>query len=300
MLFFSKHGLKVLTMKCESTLDVVAFRSSSQYYELLLGSLFTRYMWYLLLLFFLLYNSPANCDTLQNSLEKIPPRDLVEIENLFRYLMLEGQFGYTLWGDKPISTIGVLKKKFIQSILAPNEYDMLLYRWNIWKKYSSYFHSSNYSIIENESKDILEIYLINRSACKKIICKNFTIFQNVLGQEITPETILKRIETSQQLVKEVLHNSQLLYGILLGYGNSNAFGFEFMHKNRNYIMKPPKPFHEESLSLPVLIHLPYFMVFYNNAETAKLRETYRKERQEICAIFNSNDNLLTILKKYFD
>ncbi|PJD95507.1 MAG: hypothetical protein CK425_08295 [Parachlamydia sp.] len=286
-------------MKCIYTIYVEAFRPSSQYFELL-GSLFTRCMQYLLLLFFLFYNSFANCDTLQSSLEKIPSRDLVEIENLFRYLMLEEQFGYTLLGDKPISTIGVFKKKVIQSILAPKEYDMLLYRWNIWKKYASYFHSSNYSIIENESDHILEIYFINRNACKKIICENFTIFQNVLGREITPEVILKRIETSQQLVKEALNNSQLLYGILLGYGNSNAFGFEFMHKHRNYIMKPPKPFHEESLSLPVLIHLPYFMVFYNNAETAKLRETYRKERQEICAILNSSDNFLTILKKYLD
>lgn len=122
----------------------------------------------------------------------------------------------------------------------------------------------------------------------------------MLGQEISPEVILKRIETSKHIVREALNNSQLLYGILLGYGNSNAASFELMHKNRNYILKPPYPFHEENPSLPVLIHLPYFMVFHNNAETSNLRETYRKKSKEICAIFNSSDHFLTILKKYLD
>lgn len=108
MFSFFKIWLEGLaSMKCLYMIYFGASRSSGQSYELLLRSLFTRCMRYLPLLFFLLYNSIANCNTLQNSLEKIPPRDFVEIENLFRYLMLEGQFGYTLFGDKPISTVKI-------------------------------------------------------------------------------------------------------------------------------------------------------------------------------------------------
>lgn len=253
-----------------------------------------------LLLLLLLCQQFASCGVIQNYKEKIPSEDFLEIENFFCYLMLEGQFAYTLFGDKPISTIGIFKRKNIYSILLPNTHDRVIYQWSIWKKYASTFQSKNYLIISNESSDLLEIYLINRNACKKIICENLILFQDVLGTEATPEAILKSIETSQQIAKEALKGSQLLYGILLGYGVSNAYGFEQIHRYQNYILKPPKPFHEECLSGPVLIQLPFFMVFHQNSETIKLKEVYCQKRKEICSIFNSKGGLLTALKKYLN
>lgn len=84
---------------------------------------------------------------------------------------------------------------------------------------------------------------------------------------------------------EALGNSQVLYGILLGYGEENAKGFDLD-------LPDPKPFSKESPK-PNRLTLPYFQTFSTSQETPFLRKQYQEDRKKILSIY-SNGNLLEI------
>lgn len=116
-----------------------------------------------------------------------------------------------------------------------------------------------------------------------MIEKHASTFREVLG-DLRPHEILAHILSAEDLF-EAIGNSQILYGILLGYREENARGFELD-------LPDPKPFNEDS-SMQNQLTLPYFMTFFPNTETERLRKLYTQEREMILAKY-SKGNLLEI------
>lgn len=220
------------------------------------------------------------------SLELIPEVDKIKIEHLFEYLLLEGQFSYTVFGNKPVSTIGFIKQIAKKNLKPVHSEGICAYfiqseKWKVWKKYRDRFPMKNFSLIENDGPSHLELYLINRPACLDKIKQHLKIFHQILGVELTPQQILHKLESSHNFMREGLNGSQVLYGILLGYGEQNARGFEnFVHK-KMYFLKYLGNFNSESRSAPYLIQLPYFIIFEEDNETIRLKLEYTKTQQAI-------------------
>lgn len=59
--------------------------------------------------------------------------------------------------------------------------------------------------------------------CKSlsIVSKHLNIFKEKLGSNLTPETLLKKIEDTRKFAS-IIKNDEVLWGILLGYGVHNA------------------------------------------------------------------------------
>lgn len=152
----------------------------------------------------------------------------------------------------------------------------------------------------HETGDWLQIVLINRSACLKKITQNLHYFQNALEIDLSSEKILERIIASKDLFYDGLKNRHSLYGMLLGYGDENAIGFEELAANY-YLSRKPIPFHDEDVLLPLKLHLPYFMVFTDKYGHDALREEYEMQRKDILDSLNNEKNdLLTLVSQRFE
>jgi hypothetical protein len=139
----------------------------------------------------------------------------------------------------------------------------------------------------------------------EIVDKHHDIFTQRLAQPVTGKALLAEIEANKNVLYEVLHEDELLWGILLGYGLHNAelyarreeindnkaftpsIGFSSIEEEIDTIDCTLTGFtHEHHVDL---IPLPLFFCDKNDAETLLLREKYRQIREKIRAIYSSND-----------
>jgi hypothetical protein len=215
-------------------------------------------------------------------LRNISSEDRETLTKLFRSLLFDDQFSYTLFGSKPITHKGVFfdtdTAKFIKN-------------WQIWKKYKHFFdtNNSNYVFLEKTYPELFEIHFINKKLVLSTIEKHSSTFSRILGQ-LTPHEILERMLKSDVLFA-ALGNSQILYGILLGFGEENAKGFDLD-------LPDPKPFNKESPK-PNHLSLPYFQTYSASQETSFLRKQYKQDREKILSIYSKGDLLEITLTKLF-
>lgn len=199
------------------------------------------------------------------------------ITELFQQLMIDDQFAYTLFDSKPMSHTGIFFDTDSRNFLP---------KWKIWKKYQTQLLGENFVFLENASQELFEIHFINKKSTIDIISKHLSTFQKILGNK-SPNEILDAILNSDDIYV-ALGESQILYGILFGYGESNSRGF--LENRKNHI-----PFHNEMPKNGKLC-LPYFRA-YNSRETINLRIKYNYDRKRILSMYSRGDFLEITLQK---
>lgn len=214
-------------------------------------------------------------------LRNISSEDKEILTELFQSLLLEDQFAYTLIGSKPMTHKGVFFDTDTKNFI-PN--------WQVWKKYSHFFNEKdlNFAFLEKTYQELFEIHFVNKKLVIDTIEKHSLVFKEILG-ELSPNEILERILKSDDLF-EAIGNSQILYGILLGYGEENARGFDLDLSN-------PIPFSNEKPK-PNHLTLPYFQTFPSSQETPLLRKQYQLDRKKILSLY-SKGNFLEITLTQF-
>lgn len=115
-------------------------------------------------------------------------------------------------------------------------------------------------------------------------------FKEILGENITPEQVYADMIRAED-VYEVLGDSQILYGILFGFGEGNARGYQDKFV-LEFDIPEPTSFNDEEQRANHL-SLPYFAVFGNKLETDCLRRMYQQERGRILSLY-SKGNFLEI------
>ena len=81
-------------------------------------------------------------------MESIDKNDLVDIEVLFRKLVFEDDFGYTLFGGKPISIAGYFTERQLGNILwGHSERFPVGPLWKTWSKYQESFVGMNFLLL---------------------------------------------------------------------------------------------------------------------------------------------------------
>jgi len=95
--------------------------------------------------------------------------------------------------------------------------------WEAWLRNQHLFPSDHFILKRETHKELktVHFYLINRTNCLKEIQEHLDDFRRDLGSDDSPEQILEKI------CEGSLHNlSQFAIGVLLGYGEKNAYNFE--------------------------------------------------------------------------
>lgn len=253
---------------------------------------------------FLLIVFPWFCSCEEKELkfcfELIEKDDFFEIDGLFKYLIFDESFAFALFGNKPISTIAVYKpSRAVDTIIFGNclNYSLDLL-WNTWKKYKLLFPMTQYVFFSQERDGYFEIYLINKKNCLKVIKENLTLFQKEIGAEKNPQEILDSLCFTKDIFSEALNNSQILYGILFGYGKESAQGFYDVHFHpHRYILKQPHRIEHDWLTTHFCaLEIPRFASF-SEKEGAYLIKEYDLQRRKILDEYSKGDFLEITLSK---
>jgi hypothetical protein len=176
-------------------------------------------------LFFLLKNSLSTVSTL---LQTMPPQDRQTLTDCFQELIENNCFGYTLFGNKPISveSYPVKLPHSISDFLQHRSEMFLFNSEKTWKKYVNFLKSDNFVVKFEKRGDYGACYLINRTAFCSAVHANLDLFKQVLGPQVTAESLLKIIEHKTSTFNKVIKRDVVLEGILLGYGRQNALAYQ--------------------------------------------------------------------------
>lgn len=286
-----------------------------------------------LILFFLLCSLQVFCvENISQVLQKLPSQDRDALTYLFKRLLFQEDFAYCLWGTKPIAIDdGIYKntdwemfsKTFKYPKISEDKGESNYYKEGVyaWRKYKHLFKLQKFILLDEE-KDLfpksVAIALINKEEFKKLVNCHLPIFQSVLGKEVTADSLLEKIEEKKESLKKTIAYHEGLLGLLLGYGEQNAFLFNekitlfkilerptllhfiFNHK----LLKPKyekaneklKCFHSFDDS-PSLINPLYFGADLSHPETIALQKKYQKEREEITESYSKENFLEVTLKR---
>jgi hypothetical protein len=229
--------------------------------------------------------------------------------------MNEDQFCFTLFENKPVSLSGYFQKTPFEVVLYGDfSNDSFSKKWELWEKVKASLPITEFLFIKeptfhNHPEGYEFIFLINKRAFIETVNQNLCVFQEVLGNALTAEKLLKTIEQDNSFMVH-LKKSELLLGILLGYGEHNARLFE----QRSLLRKIPLDFtyapliEEErrlndrlnAFSTP-LCFLPYsitpvqFAADFDSNETYALHYRYICSTDRIIEIYKKNPHFLTLI-----
>lgn len=156
-----------------------------------------------------------------------------KIELFWRILIKDYHFGYTIFGNKPMSFDRYYLDNSSYNPLV-NADPMLRSLWKFWEEnYVSpqkNFCINRVQYIE-ENIPYEEFYIINKEKCLNIIKEHSSNFKVYFANTLSPDEILEKIcDQGPHIIK----NHQLL-GLLLGFGKNNTRKFQQRHDYFNQL-----------------------------------------------------------------
>lgn len=239
---------------------------------------------------------------------QLSQKDSEKLEYLFRDLIVYGDAGYTVLGNKPVSFITFFKPEFrwdwtfLWHAFMPSNIKKY-HAWKTWKKYQHLFNQGNICMWSEQDPccDYAElIVVLNKNEFKKVLHENADDFISM--KEMDPQSVFDR---SYQLHPNLL-------GILLGYGKQNAWCF---HTNQRSILKSvfaeeiKKQFQNKRVCLNFLfgwpkvdmaeiLLFPNFMANIETDETKSIKSEYLKTRCRILEHYADKNFLQATLQLF--
>ena len=150
------------------------------------------------------------------------------LEGFFRVMIEKSEGGYVLFGRKPICIHGFhVEDYFIQENERHLSNVYLREGAYLWRKLN--FNNKDENIIihiyqrpDTLAKSYIHVLLINKELCLNVIQKNLSLFQYVLGPNVTPSALLNKLIDPNESFHHVLREDKVLIGILLGFGTQNS------------------------------------------------------------------------------
>ena len=141
------------------------------------------------------------------------------LEMFLKELLGHSEAGYVLYGNKPICFLPINNTANNQ-ILRRNHYlsTVLAYGADTWQRMHLPCQGEGY-ILHVSSKHLL---LINCSAFYQAVNNNLTLFQYVLGPQVSAQKLLEKIIAPASDLFAALNHDKALIGIVLGFGVNNA------------------------------------------------------------------------------
>lgn len=172
------------------------------------------------LFIFLLVAQSGSAQEIRKQLDLMPKNEKEQLADFFEKGLHAGCFGYTIFGDKPVS-LYVHKGVDVDSIKR------------LWQKCVEQFKIKNF-VIKFQDSDHPRyhfIYLINVKSVRTIIDTHKTVFKNSLDGD---RNILTALLDDSVTLEAALNHHEALKGILLGFGINSSFLF---HRKTELIKK---------------------------------------------------------------
>jgi hypothetical protein len=287
-------------------------------------------MHYLMIIFltlmgFCTFASASQKMDIKEILNEISIDDQNRLERFFRYLVAYENFGYVLFGKKPMALmhLHVVSVQFDKEDSKIWKYNFLLEDYKAWLKYQHLLPMDNYvlrSYPHKEDSSFHTILFLKRQRILEVIHDNLSLFKEKLGPSITPEKILSDLKTKYNILEEVFHGNHDLLGIVLGYGVHNSVQFQKRYVLFRQNLLPP-PYDNETLkkvyefNAPVLdsiyftltgfphdnkklffIDLPYFAEDAKHPESIQVKENFFADQKLIGEIYSEGKFLEITLR----
>jgi hypothetical protein len=183
-------------------------------------------------------------EKLLNILTSMPVEDRQGLESLFRYLMADGDFGYTLFGDKPVAFSDFyidLELGFFFDESTLNSFAVIHKGWLLWQKYKSYFPSHSFILIDYVNPDytVIGFALYHKQKIEVLYDKYQPLMSIVFGHADHIPTFLNppMLEPLKaKCNKNLYHQAQ---GLLLGYDEKNTERFRDKFAFTDALMSGP-------------------------------------------------------------
>ena len=278
---------------------------------------------HLLIILFISLTFKNFAQNTKDILSKIPQSDRDALVSIFYRMMHADNLSYTLFGDKPISLSGDFNLTPYGNILwAKFQCGGVFWKnWEIWEKHQNDFLIKNYLFIKEpsiNSSDVTNIIFINKRQFIKIVDKHLDIFKDRLRRNLTGKSLLHEVEEKRKFAS-IIHNDEVLWGVLLGYGLHNAQLYNERLKLEKFINieelpkipeKKPSPrknftsieeeynflnsqleFFGEQTYSPLIASPIHFVADSSHPETKDLEKKYKALRERISAIYAKGDFL---------
>lgn len=237
------------------------------------------------------------------SMDQFNPQEKIYLKKFFKTLFFSSSFGYTIFGEKPMSIEVITLDPYLPKIedleYADIEYFTNFYNlhrgWRIWKNHFEKIPLKGFSLISYPStigSKHLEISIINHQKFLEVVSEHLDVFQIIINKKLEPNEILGKYIKGEGEIFQIIQNHHGLLGILLGYGKDNAW--QFLNDAPLGDFVDLKSLNFENMDE---ILLPSFKVIENTSETKLLRESYFQQREKINKIYQSDLFLETVLEK---
>ncbi len=255
-------------------------------------------------------------------------KDQLFIKFFFEQIFKCEPFAYTLYFDKPISFTNIISRdifsysrledinivEYTNNIFNFDSLPSMFYNnaWMLLEKYQERFNLKKYRFVKRKFGGEYNVLFINRYAFRKIVNQHLKLFQTIIDQEVTADSLLDKIESSDIDMKELLKENHILLGILLGYGEYNSTLFqkrehlESASLNLNFILSSNEhrqiiqreiekiwdtlqlrnDYYASVIAMPNLIS---FVADRNHFESISLEKKYQEQSRIINQILNSDD-----------
>lgn len=266
-------------------------------------------------LFLVLFSTCFLCLRAQPTPKKFIAQQHAWLADFFKELLLEEGAIYTLWGSKPL-TIGDLYYYSPEEIQAwyenlseedkktcmAVEPSHLEKHWEEWKKIQHLVPLKDFLLFKRphaENPKLAHLYFVSIPKVTNILRTHYQTFYSMIGSDFNPSTIVYEIQDADSAFwQKALHHPVLL-GILLGFGEENAWTFYSKYYaleeefSKTIPLKKGEDKHYYSCSLENF-PLPSFVVAYPDD---LMVEKYKVEREEIQKIYGPHDFVTLTLEK---
>lgn len=201
---------------------------------LLIKSLIHRICFLLNFIYCLLPNPILSAEKLmvgttaiQEKIMFIDPMDRQKLEIFFRNLFSNGDFAYTLFGDKPLGSIDL----FFNGEFLNKQIVVHFVGWQIWKKYQHLFTSNQYCLGHYDRIATISFFgfmIVNKNKCREIINQHLPLFKSCFNICKVDDFIEELCSQDFYSIKmeDRQKNFYLCLGLLFGYGEKSASFFE--------------------------------------------------------------------------
>ena len=148
--------------------------------------------------------------------------------------MKETEFGYTLFGTKPITLISLEPSEKISFDRIRSLCDKAI---PIVEKTISKLKIKKYQISVCKNNELAWAFFINKEAFSKTFNENKNIFEELGCIATNPDDLLATLSKSGNFEKTICNNHEALLGICLGYGIQNSLNAERRSEIREFVSR---------------------------------------------------------------
>jgi hypothetical protein len=234
-------------------------------------------------------------------------QEYAALNSFFSAFLFKEGGAYTLFGEKPITFDVLIPSDHEEKCEGNDQF------WeNGWKKIRGKMKTPLFILTERPSpfNELRAVFLVNIAATAITLKKHYTEFREFVGFEFDPLLTVFEIENeSSQFWSKVLSDTHLL-GILLGYGDANAYLHQYWIKAQNKgaasekirdfltVIRDQAPTSNSGAKTKddILFHLPIFAC-HSRTESASLLKKYKKDRARIRHLYKGKDLVEVSLKR---